>query len=156
MKEGHFLKDDIAGFDAPFFSMSPDEAAIMDPLQRWLLEITYEALENGIFYPLSDFRANTDNVSAGITLPQINGSRTSVFIGSFLQEYETMLCRDTQLSMKYKSTGTAFSMLANRLSWFYDLKGPSVALDTACSSSMSAFHLSCQSIKAGDSDMVRI
>lgn len=58
------------------------------------------------------------------------------------------------MSQKYKGPGTAVSMLANRISWFYDLRGPSIALDTACSSSMVAFHLACQSLRAGESEMV--
>jgi acyl transferase domain-containing protein len=152
---GHFVKDDIAGFDAPFFGMQPGEVACTDPAQRWLLEVTYEALENGrlLQEETSGCEANLWS-QAGITLQQIKGPRTSVFIGSFFQEYHTLLNRDPEMQAKYKAPGTALSMLANRLSWFYDLQGPSITLDTACSSSLSAFHLACQSIKAGKSDIV--
>jgi acyl transferase domain-containing protein len=87
-------------------------------------------------------------------MDQMKGSRTSVFIGSFEDEYSMILKRDLQLPQKYRAPGTAVSMLANRLSWFYDLKGPSVALDTACSSSLVAFHLACQSLRAGETEMV--
>ena len=87
-------------------------------------------------------------------MDEINGSKTSVHIGSFLREYETMLSRDPHLQQEYKSTGNALAMLANRLSWFYNLKGPSIALDTACSSSLTALHLACQSLRCGESTMV--
>ena len=65
-----------------------------------------------------------------------------------------MLRRDPLLDISYEATGTEFSILANRLSWFYDLNGPSVSLDTACSSSLMALHLACQSLKLGEADMV--
>ncbi|CAG8960790.1 hypothetical protein HYFRA_00002327, partial [Hymenoscyphus fraxineus] len=133
---GHFVKENIAAFDAPFFTMTPAEAESMDPLQRWLLETSYEALEN-----------------AGVPIHTIAGSKTSVHIGAFLREYEFMLCRDPQMKAKYKASGTAFAMLANRLSWFFDLMGPSVAIDTACSSSLYALHQACQSLRSGDSTM---
>ena len=65
-----------------------------------------------------------------------------------------MIRRDPLMDISYVGTGTEFSILANRLSWFYDLTGPSVSLDTACSSSLMALHLACQSLKAGEADMV--
>lgn len=133
---GHFLKESPALFDAPFFSVSPAEAECMDPQQRSLLECTYHALEN-----------------AGISTASIIGTRTSVFVGSFSREYETVLSRDPLMEAKYSPTGTGAAMLANRLSWFYDLRGPSISLDTACSSSLNALHLAVQSIRAGESDM---
>lgn len=92
--------------------------------------------------------------SAGIPMEKANGSKTSVHIGSFLREYETMLSRDPQMQQEYKSTGNALAMLANRLSWFYNFTGPSIALDTACSSSLTALHLACQSLRCGESTMV--
>lgn len=135
---GHFLKNDIATFDAPFFSITPSEAACMDPQQRLLLESTYKALEN-----------------AGITLDQIQGTATSVHVGSFMHDYEIMLARDPEFPGKYKATGTGDSILANRISWFFNLTGPSMTLDTACSSSMVALHLACQDIRSGHTKMVR-
>ncbi|EPE26251.1 Thiolase-like protein [Glarea lozoyensis ATCC 20868] len=134
--QGHFMKENISTFDASFFSFTEAEVISMDPMQRWLLEVTYEAIEN-----------------SGLKMQQIKESSTSVFIGSFLGEYEKILGRDPQLSSKYKSSGAATSMLANRISWFYDLRGPSLAVDTACSSSMYAFHLACQSIRSGETEM---
>ena len=126
----------MAFFDAPFFSISPAEVMCMDPQQRSLLECTYHAIEN-----------------AGIPMDSVAGSKTSVFVGSFSREYEALLARDPQMQAKYVATGTGTAMLANRLSWFYDLRGPSVALDTACSSSLTALHLAVQSIRVHESDM---
>lgn len=92
--------------------------------------------------------------TAGLPMEQVTGSKTSVFIGNFLQEYKTLLSRDPQMAQKYKATGTALSMLANRLSWFFNFTGPSISLDTACSSSLNALHLACQSLRCGESTMV--
>ncbi|KAI9742337.1 MAG: hypothetical protein M1818_003870 [Claussenomyces sp. TS43310] len=133
---GHFLKEDISLFDAPFFSMPPAEAVCMDPQQRSLLECTYHAFEN-----------------AGIPTASVVGSRTSCYVGSFSREYEAVINRDPQLQAKYVAVGTGTAMLANRLSWFYDLRGPSISLDTACSSSLIALHLAVESMRNGESDL---
>ena len=82
-------------------------------------------------------------------------SKTCVFVGNSARDYEALLLRDPESPARYIGTGIGTSMLANRVSWFYDLRGPSVALDTACSSSLSALHLACQSLKDGESRMVR-
>ena len=152
---GHFLKDDIATFDAPFFSITPMEAECMDPQQRLLLETTYQALENGVLRP---HRTRNHEarliVLAGIPLDQALGSNTSVFVGSFVNDYAAILAKDPEFPLKYKATGTANTMLANRLSWFYNLQGPSITLDTACSSSLNALHLACQSLRTKESTMV--
>lgn len=71
-----------------------------------------------------------------------------------MRDYEIMLSKDPDLPAKYRMSGTSVSMLANRLSWFYDLRGPSVSIDTACSSSLTALHLACQSLRIGESKMV--
>lgn len=84
------------------------------------------------------------------------GSKTSVYVGSFTNDYGLLLQKDTKTQTKYFATGNEPGMLANRLSWFYNLKGPSIQLDTACSSSLSALHLACQGLRNGDSDMVGI
>ncbi|KAJ5103216.1 hypothetical protein N7532_003745 [Penicillium argentinense] len=135
---GHFLEEDISLFDAPFFNMSSDEAAAMDPQQRLLLEVTYEGLE-----------------SAGISLNHIAGSRTSCFVGSFCADYTDILLRDPECVPMYQCTnaGQSRAMTANRISYFYDLKGPSVTVDTACSGSLVALHLACQSLHTGDATM---
>ena len=92
---------------------------------------------------------------AGIPLSQALGSNTSVYVGSFVNDYIGILTKDPEFPVKYKATGTSNTMLANRLSWFFDLQGPSVTLDTACSSSLNALHLACQSLRMKESTMVR-
>ncbi|KAJ6131357.1 hypothetical protein N7523_001817 [Penicillium sp. IBT 18751x] len=138
VKEGHFMEEDLSLFDAPFFNMNGDEAAAMDPQQRLLLEVTYEALEN-----------------AGISLSQFMGSKTSCFVGSFSADYIDLLLRDPECVPMYQCTnaGQSRAMVSNRVSYFFDLKGPSVTVDTACSGSLVALHLACQSLRTGDASM---
>lgn len=137
LRGGHFLEEDISAFDAPFFSISPIEAAALDPQQRLLLETSYRALEN-----------------AGIPLEKVLGSRTSVFTGSFTNDYLHLNTKDTERGSNYDAVGlSSFAMLANRLSWFYSLSGPSVNLDSACSSSLMALDIACQSLRNGNADM---
>ncbi|KAL8893510.1 MAG: hypothetical protein Q9192_005191 [Flavoplaca navasiana] len=136
VRGGHFIKSDLAEFDAPFFSISSTEAASLDPQQRGLLEGTFIALEN-----------------AGVTLQHSGGSKTGVFVGCFAKEYETLFSRDPDFQPKYQASGTGSAMLANRLSWFYDFRGPSITLDTACSSSLNALHLACSSLRSQESSM---
>ncbi|KAI1073697.1 hypothetical protein F5B20DRAFT_586970 [Whalleya microplaca] len=131
---GHFLKGDIAAFDAPFFSMNPSEVESMDPQQRILLETSYHAFEN-----------------AGIPIQNVAGSRSAVYVGSVGVDYNTLFDVDEEIQPIYKATGNADALLANRISWFYDLRGPSMTIETACSSSMVALHLACQSLRAGES-----
>ena len=142
--------------------MTPEEAESCDPQQRWLLEVAYEAFENGETYLLSEGKSSPSDLKAdrpisiaGIPMDQVSGSRTSVYIGSFMRDYEIMLMRDPEMHAKYKMTGTGSAMLANRISWFYNLTGPSMSLDTACSSSLNALHIACQSIHNGEAEMVR-
>ncbi|KAI0485064.1 hypothetical protein GGR56DRAFT_681136 [Xylariaceae sp. FL0804] len=136
---GYFLKDDIAAFDAPFFSMNPAEVQSMDPQQRCLLETAYHAFEN-----------------AGLPIQSVAGSKTSVYVGSNGAEYNTFFDGDDEIQPQYKATGTAAPILANRLSWFYDLTGPSMTVETACSSSMIALHLACQSIRSRESEIALV
>lgn len=131
---GHFLKQDLAAFDAPFFSISPAEAKSMDPMQRILLEVVYESLEN-----------------AGISMSVIAGSNTSCYVGCFTDDYDGILKRDSELSPKYHAVGTGGAILSNRINFFFDLKGPSMTINTACSSSLVAVHLACQSLRMGES-----
>ncbi|KAL9020487.1 MAG: hypothetical protein Q9185_002260 [Variospora sp. 1 TL-2023] len=109
VNKAHFVAEDIAAFDAPFFSVTPEEAACMDPQQRLLLETAYRAFEN-----------------AGVSLEQAAGSKTSVHIGSFNSDYSLLLQKDLTTPKRYLGTGTEAGMLANRLSWFFGLKGPSM------------------------------
>lgn len=130
---GFYLKDDVSFFDAPFFSMTKTEAASLDPQQRLLLECSYEALEN-----------------AGIPLSEASGSDMGVFVGSFCFDWAKITLRDPDAVPLYHATGTGQAMLANRLSYFFNLHGPSVTLDTACSSSLVALHQACQALRAGE------
>lgn len=132
----HFLKEDLGVFDANFFSLTPSEASAMDPMQRILLETTYRALEN-----------------AGIRMEDVKGSRSSVHTGCFTNDYLQQMLKDSERLPPYAAVGATQSMLANRLSWFYDLRGPSVNLDSACSSSAMAVDLSCQLLHSGVTDM---
>ncbi|PYH93170.1 ketoacyl-synt-domain-containing protein, partial [Aspergillus ellipticus CBS 707.79] len=136
MKGGHFLTQDLAAFDAGAFQITKDEAEAMDPQQRILLEVTYEALEN-----------------AGIPLKSIAGSNTAVFVGKFTQDYEALLAGQGVQKGRHSATGTSHAILANRLSYFFDLRGPSVTIDTACSASLVALHQACQSLVTGESEI---
>ncbi|KAL8645570.1 MAG: hypothetical protein Q9226_007241, partial [Calogaya cf. arnoldii] len=135
LRKAHFLTQDPAVFDAPFFSIAPNEAKSMDPQQRLALEVAYEALEN-----------------AGIRMEDVVGSNTSCYVGCFTHDYNDMAFHDSENAHMYQATGTGSAILSNRISWFYDLKGPSITLDTACSSSLVALHLACQSLRTGESE----
>jgi len=126
---------DISTFDAGFFSISPREAAIMDPQQRLLLELGWEVFEN-----------------AGVKPSSLRGSNCGVYLGIASTDYAYRLSHDLSLVDASTATGNTFSIAANRLSYFYDLHGPSMAVDTACSSSLVAFHQACQAIQSGDID----
>jgi acyl transferase domain-containing protein len=129
----YLLEDDYRAFDASFFNISPREAEGMDPQQRMLLESVYEALE-----------------SAGYPLDRINGSKTSVHVGVMTADFPDIQLRDSETMAAYHATGTARSILSNRISYFFNLKGPSVTVDTACSSSLVALHQALQGLRAGD------
>ncbi len=127
-----FLKEDLSLFDADFFRISYKEAKRMDYQQRLLLQVSYEAL-----------------LDAGMT---INGSGAGVFIGAFMQDFLTNTMQKENYDKLYghHATGSSIGMLAARLSYFYDIHGPSIAVDTACSSSLTALHLAAESIRRGD------
>ncbi|VUC30980.1 unnamed protein product [Clonostachys rosea] len=133
---GYFLDEPLSQFDNEFFHISKQEAESMDPQQRLLLEVVYEALED-----------------AGIPLESIKGSRTSVYVGSFTNDYNSMTTKDLVAYPKYTVTGTGNAVLSNRISYFYDLRGPSMTIDTACSSSLVCFHLGNRSVSEGESDI---
>ncbi|WP_261864757.1 type I polyketide synthase, partial [Mycobacterium marinum] len=132
---GSYLSD-IDAFDADFFEISASEADKMDPQQRLLLEVAWEALEH-----------------AGIPPSSLRRSQTGVFAGSCLSEYGAIASTDLTQVDGWSNTGGAMSIIANRLSYFLDLRGPSVAVDTACSSSLVAIHLACQSLRMQDSNL---
>ncbi|HEX3286433.1 MAG TPA: type I polyketide synthase [Mycobacterium sp.] len=132
---GSFLTD-IDAFDAEFFEISPREAAKMDPQQRLLLEVAYEALEH-----------------AGIVPSSLRHSQTGVFAGACVSEYGYLASTDLSQVDAWSGTGGALSIIANRVSYFLDLRGPSVTVDTACSSSLVGIHLACQSLRTGESNL---
>ena len=127
---------DIDAFDAEFFDISTREAAKMDPQQRMLLEVAWEALEH-----------------AGITPSSLRRSQTGVFAGACYTDYGYVAGMDLTNVDAWTNSGGALSIIANRLSYFLDLRGPSVTIDTACSSSIVALHMACQSLRIGDSDV---
>ncbi|KAI4721978.1 hypothetical protein E4T48_01732 [Aureobasidium sp. EXF-10727] len=131
----YLLDEDPKAFDANFFGISPPEAESMDPQQRMLLEVTYEALE-----------------AAGYPLESIQGSQTSVHVGVMNADYADIQNRDAETMSKYNATGTVRSILSNRVSYVFDLHGPSITLDTACSSSLVAMHQAVQCLQAGECD----
>jgi len=134
---GGFLKD-IDCFDADFFHISPREAELMDPQQRILLEVTWDALEQ-----------------AGICADQLNNTKTGVFIGVFSHDYEILLTKNKKHRDldAYYATGNSMSVAAGRLSYILGLQGPSIAINTACSSSLVAVHLACQSLRNGECEL---
>jgi len=134
---GGFL-DKLDQFDPEFFDITAREAERMDPQQRLLLETAWESIED-----------------AGLTKAQLAGSRTGVFVGLHSQsaDYYWRQVNDHNNIDAYTSTGGAHSIAANRLSYWLDLRGPSLAVDTACSASLMAVHLAVQSLRAGESDL---
>jgi epothilone polyketide synthase E len=137
IRDGGFL-DRVDTFDAAFFEIAPREAESLDPQQRLLLEVSWEAMED-----------------AGVTLEEISGSDTGVFIGAHSQssDYAWLAFDDASQIGPFTATGTAHNFLAGRLSYFLDLRGPSLVVDTACSSSLLAVHLACQSLRADECRM---
>lgn len=132
---GSFLRD-VDAFDAEYFEVIPREAARMDPQQRLLLEVTHEALEH-----------------AGIPADSLAETRTGVFAGVSAGDYAQLSATDLSQVDAWYGTGASISIIANRVSYFFDFRGPSVTIDTACSSSLVAVHLACQSLRTGDSEV---
>ncbi|KMW47025.1 type I polyketide synthase [Ralstonia insidiosa] len=125
--------DDVAGFDAEFFGISPREAQQMDPQQRLLLELAWEAFEH-----------------AGHAPQQMAGQDCAVFIGVAAQDYGDRGVDDLSVVDAYSATGNTLSIASNRISYLFDLRGPSMSIDTACSSSLVALHQACNAIRAGE------
>ncbi|XP_053716151.1 uncharacterized protein LOC128756038 [Synchiropus splendidus] len=131
------LIDGFNHLDNKFFGISDSEVEQMDPQQKVLLECVFRALEN-----------------AGIPMEKASGTRTGVFIGLMNRDYETKATHvHASVINHWTGTGLAMSIAANRISYIFNLTGPSLALDCACSSSLVALHLACQSIKQGDCEM---
>ncbi|PHH71414.1 hypothetical protein CDD80_5297 [Ophiocordyceps camponoti-rufipedis] len=132
----HFLKGDIAAFDSPFFSIAAEDAKAIDPQQRMLLEVSYEALEN-----------------AGIRKEDIDGSDTAVYVGSFVKDYEQICLRDPDWQPRYAATGNGIAIMANRISHFFNFHGPSMTIDTGCSGSLVSIHLAVQTLRNRESSL---
>ncbi|KAL2816713.1 beta-ketoacyl synthase [Aspergillus granulosus] len=123
---GHFITEDLGNFDPAFFSLTATEAEGMDPQQRMALEVSYQALKN-----------------AGLSLDSVSETKTCVFSGCSANDSGTMHSKDPQAEGKYVAYSQAMCMIANRISWAFNLRGPSSNIDTACSSSLVALDTAC-------------
>lgn len=132
---GGYLKD-IKGFDSEFFAVAKTEADNIDPQQRMALELTWEALEH-----------------ARIPASSLRGEAVGVYVGVSNNDYGFLAVSDPTVAHPYAITGNATSIIANRVSYFYDFRGPSVAVDTACSSSLVAIHQAVQALRNGEADV---
>ncbi|MBB6122873.1 3-oxoacyl-(acyl-carrier-protein) synthase/acyl carrier protein/short-subunit dehydrogenase involved in D-alanine esterification of teichoic acids [Sphingobium subterraneum] len=135
-RQGGYL-DDIAGFDAAYFGLAPDEVRHMDPMQRLLLEVAVDALDD-----------------AGIDPRALDGQRCGVVIGVSGSEFALASLSGGSASVRSRLTGSAPSFCANRLSYFFDWSGPSLVVDTACSSSATAVHQACDLLALGTVDLI--
>ena len=132
---GGFL-DNVAGFDASFFGISPREAASMDPQQRLMLEVAWEAFEN-----------------AAIAPDTLEGSATGVYVGVGNSDYGRMLLAEPNHIDAYAGSGGSVSVIAGRLAYLLGLQGPAIVVDTACSASLVAVHLASQALRRGECDL---
>ncbi|WP_186002078.1 type I polyketide synthase [Corallococcus sp. Z5C101001] len=139
-RHGGFL-DEVDAFDASFFGISGAEARSMDPQQRMLLELSWEALEN-----------------AGMAVERLKGSPTGVFLGICLSDYALLELNasDARGINAYSGSGGVLSVAAGRIAYALGLEGPTFAVDTACSSSLVATHLACQSLREGECDVALV
>ncbi|MDP3000968.1 MAG: polyketide synthase [Bryobacterales bacterium] len=137
-ERANFLAVPVDLFDAPFFAISAKEAIGLDPQQRFLLEVSWEALEN-----------------AGLDPSGLKGSQTSVYVGVNSDDYAQAHRHSGKLERidAYSLAGTCFAPAAGRISYTFGFEGPSMAVDTACSSSLTAVHLACQSLRSRESNL---
>ena len=133
--QGGYLED-ISSFDPEFFGLSPLEATNMDPQQRIILELAWEALED-----------------AGVPANELRGTATGVYMGSTNNDYGMLIAADPAEAHPYALTGSSSSIIPNRVSYALDLRGPSVNVDTACSSSLVAIHQAVRGLREGDADV---
>lgn len=133
-RQAYLLSEDVRNFDSKFFGIQPGEAETIDPQQRLLLEVVYEAVE-----------------SAGLTINGLSGSDTVVYVGLMCQDYFTIQAQDVNSAPTYAATGTAASNASSRISYFFDWHGPSMTIDTACSSSMVGVNEAVQALRNGTS-----
>ncbi len=134
-REGGYLAR-LEWFDADFFGISPREAVFIDPRQRLMLETAWESLED-----------------AGVPPRSLAGSRTGVFVGTLTDDYHQLITAEPHWISAATGTGTANSIVANRISYFLDLRGPSVALDAACAGSLMAILLGVKAIRDGEATL---
>jgi acyl transferase domain-containing protein/SAM-dependent methyltransferase/acyl carrier protein len=136
-KAGGFI-DTLELFDNDFFSISPREALNMDPQQRRLLELSWEALERAAIDPQT-----------------LRGSKTGVYVGVTTKDYGEQIIRSHGLEGldSFFLSGNTSNAIAGRISYFFGFQGPSLTVDTACSSSLTGIHLACQSLRSGESDV---
>ncbi|CAN8104631.1 unnamed protein product [Discula destructiva] len=127
---GYFLTEELTGFDPGLFNITPIEAMWMDPQQRKLLEVVYEALESG-----------------GISLEAISGTRTAVFAASFTADWQQMAFKEASFRHSLAATGVDPGIISNRISHVFNLNGPSIVCNTACSSSIYALHNACNALR---------
>ncbi|KAH8698986.1 putative polyketide synthase [Talaromyces proteolyticus] len=132
---GYFLNSSLQEIDPVLFGISPIEAMWMDPQQRKLLEVVYETFESG-----------------GVTMDTIRGSRTAVFIGSFTSDYQQMSFKEPDFRHSYAATGVDPGLISNRISHVFDLNGPSIVVNTACSSSVYAMHNACNALRNNEAE----
>jgi acyl transferase domain-containing protein len=137
-KWGGFI-DDVDKFDPLFFGISPREASLMDPQQRILLELAWSCLED-----------------AGYAREALLGSRTGVFIGVMNFDYRERLSEEAGVIEGHMSTGAYTALIPNRISHFFDWRGPSMPIDTACSSSLVALHEAVHSLRRGECDQALV
>ncbi|QBQ98331.1 type I polyketide synthase [Paraburkholderia pallida] len=128
--------DDVSGFDAAFFGISPREATQMDPQQRLLLELSWEAFED-----------------AGVRPGEMRGRACAVFVGVASSDYGNRSMDDLSSLDPYSATGNTLSIASNRISYLFDLRGPSMSIDTACSSSLVALHQAVKALQNGEAEM---
>ena len=134
---GGWLEDaEVRDFDAEFFGMSPREAEMVDPQQRLALELTWEALEN-----------------AHLPASNLKGHEVGVFIGSSSSDFQVFLTADSAAASPYAVTGASNSIISNRVSYTFDFRGPSMTLDTACSTSLVTIHEAVNSLRLHESDL---
>nr|WP_298163868.1 type I polyketide synthase [uncultured Pseudomonas sp.] len=132
---GGFIED-VEGFDAAFFGITPKEARLMDPQQRILLQTVWHALED-----------------AGLSVDTLRGRPVGVYVGASTNDYSRLLANTADAVSPWSGTSNALCILANRVSYLLGFNGPSITSDTACSSSLTSLHLAAQGLRAGESEL---
>jgi polyketide synthase PksN len=133
-KWGGFI-DGVDEFDPEFFKLTPKDAEYLDPQERLFLENAYHTFED-----------------AGYTIDELSKYKVGVFVGVMYSQYQLLAAEET-LKGNAITLGSSYASIANRVSYYFNLKGPSMAIDTMCSSSLTAIHLACESIWNGETDM---